>query len=279
MLSIKNQIRKNGLGVYFFEEGDVSRPKEFSRKITSDKSEAFPLLKGLYTTPELAEAFESQQKNNSEFMNNFMMVGGYVKWAKTVGSLATHFKNFVGNLGFAMINGHYDVKELKKSWETVIGDLKGLTDDEFRAKFEKYVELGIIKQSASIGDVKAAIDYKNSDDVFQQILANEKKNNELKKSNAVSRLINKTMPTSKVAEFAATKISETASKTKTLLDNLYQSEDDFWKIHGYENELSQYSKALFGKEKSQLTPDERAKVDKEVSEIIKKPISNIRQGS
>lgn len=265
----QNQIRKNGLGVYFFEEGDVNRPKEFSKKITSDKSEAFPLLKGLYTTPELAEAFEAQQKNNSEFMNNFMMVGGYVKWAKTVGSIATHFKNFVGNLGFAMINGHYDMKELKKSWETVIGDLKGLTDDEFRAKFEKYVELGIIKQSASIGDVKAAIDYKNSDDVFQQILANEKKNNELKKSNAVSRLINKTIPTSKAAEVAATKISETASKTKTLLDNLYQSEDDFWKIHGYENELSQYSKALFGKEKSQLTPDERAKVDKEVSEIIK----------
>ena len=265
----QNQIRKNGLGVYFFEEGDVNRPKEFSKKITSDKSEAFPLLKGLYTTPELAEAFEAQQKNNSEFMNNFMMVGGYVKWAKTVGSIATHFKNFVGNLGFAMINGHYDIKELKKSWETVIGDLKGLTDDEFRSKFEKYVELGIIKQSASIGDVKAAIDYKNSDDVFQQILANEKKNNELKKSNAVSRLINKTIPTSRVAEVAATKISETASKTKTLLDNLYQSEDDFWKIHGYENELSQYSKALFGKNKSQLTPDQRAKVDEEVSEIIK----------
>jgi hypothetical protein len=265
----QNQIRKNGLGIYFFEEGDVNRPKEFSKKITSDKSDAFPLLKGLYTTPELAEAFEAQQKNNSEFMNNFMMVGGYVKWAKTVGSIATHFKNFFGNTGFAMINGHYDMRELKKSWETVIGDLRGLTNDEFRAKFEKYVELGIIKQSASIGDVKAAIDYKNSDDVFQQILANEKKNNELKKSNAVSRLINKTIPTSRVAEVAATKISETASKTKTLLDNLYQSEDDFWKIHGYENELSQYSKALFGKEKSQLTPEERAKVDEEVSEIIK----------
>lgn len=265
----QNQIRKNGLGVYFFEEGDVNRPKEFSKKITKDKSEAFPILKGLYTTPELAEAFEAQQKNNSEFMNNFMMVGGYVKWAKTVGSVATHAKNFFGNIGFAMINGHYNVKELKKSVDTVIGDLKNLTDDDFRVKFEKYVELGIIKQSASLGDIKSAIDYKNSDDVFQQILANEKKNNELKKSNAVSRLINKAIPTSKAAEVAATKISETASKTKSLLDNLYQSEDDFWKIYGYENELSQYSKALFNKDKSQLTPDERAKVDREVSEIIK----------
>ena len=265
----QNEIRKNGLGVYFFEEGDVNRPKEFSKKITKDKSEAFPILKGLYTTPELAEAFEAQQKNNSEFMNNFMMVGGYVKWAKTVGSIATHAKNFFGNIGFAMINGHYNVKELKKSVDTVIGDLKNLTDDDFRVKFEKYVELGIIKQSASLGDIKSAIDYKNSDDVFQQILANEKKNNELKKSNAVSRLINKTIPTSKAAEVAATKISETASKTKSLLDNLYQSEDDFWKIYGYENELSQYSKALFNKDKSQLTPDERAKVDEEVSEIIK----------
>ena len=265
----QNTIRKSGLGVYFFEEGDVNRPKEFNKKITTDKSESFPILKGLYTTPELAEVFESQQKNNSEFMNNFMMISGYVKWAKTVGSVATHAKNFFGNIGFALINGHYDIGELKQSIDTVVGDLRNLTDDEFRSKFEKYVELGIIKQSASIGDVKAMINYKNSDDVFQQILANERKNTELKKSNIVSKIINKAIPTSKISEVAATKISEGASKTKSLLDSLYQSEDDFWKIYGYENELSQYSKALYGKDKSDLTTEERSEVDREISEIIK----------
>jgi len=52
-------------------------------------------------------------------------------------------------------------------------------------------------------------------------------------------------------------------------ENVYQAEDDFYKVFAYENELSRYSKAMFGKSKKELTPDERAEVDKVVAEIVK----------
>ena len=150
----------------------------------------------------------------------------------------------IGNLGFVWINGHYDLTEMSTAYKTVMNDLKNKDKGDLREKMREYIELGIVKQSAGLNEVKDMFKDANYETALYTRLTSKKLTNR---------------------QYIARK----ATKGKRFLEDMYQAEDDFFKIVAYENELSSYSKAMFGKPKNKLTPKELTEVNKVVGEIVK----------
>ena len=244
-----NQVKEAGLGVYLFEN-KVDAPKGFTTQIAAEGSDTMNPLNGLWTTPEIKEDIEKMNENVSKALEFYLKIIAIPKWMKTIGSVATHAKNVFGNLGFMAVNGHTDLRELATAYDAVKNDLfpqsGKLTIEErerVRKKFKKYIQLGIVKQSAGIGEIRDMFNPNNYDEALVERL--NKKVTGLRKLNIKRKKIGK------------------------RIEDWYQSEDDFFKIIAYENELSRYSKALFGKNKKELTPKELGELEDRVASIVK----------
>jgi hypothetical protein len=236
------QVKEAGMEKYFFEKNDPRRPKEFNTQIAVEGSETMNPLNGLYTTKEIAEAFQAQQKQLGDLMETFMKLQSIVRYGKTILSAGTHAKNVLGNLGFVWANGHYT--DMDKAYSIVKNDLLKANNQEKREIMENYIRLGIVKQSAGIGEIMDMFKDAN----FNTAMASRLNNKKLNILGKAKRFL-----------FQAKKFAE----------DLYQAEDDFFKIVAYENELRRYSKALFDKSKKDLTPKELEQVNKVVAEIVK----------
>jgi len=74
-------------------------------------------------------------------------------------------------------------------------------------------------------------------------------------------------------ELTASRLDNSSKKwfndKKKRAEDLYQAEDDFFKIVAYENEVNRYSKALFGVDPTKLTEQQRVELDTKVAEIVK----------
>lgn len=238
-----NSIKKAGMGVYLFNQPDG----EFNVQIASEGSEALSPLNGLYTTREIADEFNKSGmsmdfKGPSEKLMGagfagWMKVTGSVKWAKTIGSVGTHFKNVFGNLGFMWANGHVPM-ELRETHKVIRNDIGSMSDAELNAKMNKYISLGIVKQSAGLGEVKSMLGEEgNFDDVVGTRLDSKGK--------------------------------KLFQRGKKYAEDLYQAEDDFFKIIAYENEVRRYSQAEYGVLPSELTEQQSMELDAKVAEIVK----------
>ena len=201
----------------------------------------------LYTTPEIAKQFAGDYDKawfQGRGIDMAMQASGGVKWAKTIASVGTHSKNVLGNVGFLMANGHLNPWNLQETGSNIVtaadvvyNDLRSLNKRQLRDRMQYYIDLGIVKQNTDVNEVRSLF----QEDQFQDA--------------AASRLENSG--------------KKSAKKAKEFLENLYQSEDDLFKIIAFENEKSRYSQALFGVESSKLTDQQRAEVDGIVSEVVK----------
>ena len=237
-------IRDKGKGVYLFDQPQGA----FDTLIASEGSESLSPLNGLYTTKEVAEEFNKAGANmdfsgpSEKIMGNFfggwLKVTGSVKWAKTIGSAGTHFKNVLGNLGFMWSNGHTDLTMVRETLAIVRNDLGSMSDADLNAKMQKYISLGIVKQNVGLGEVRSMLGEEGS---FDDIVA--------------SRL-----------DSRGKKMAQSAKKTA---EDYYQAEDDFFKIIAYENEVRRYSRAEYGVEPSKLTEQQSQELDAKVAEIVK----------
>ena len=234
-----NTVKESGKGVWLFDK--PTGPN--SVQIASEGSEAMAPLNGMYTTPEIAAEFNKVPEQMGSFMKKYMAAIGTVKWAKTIGSIGTHSKNVIGNLGFMWANGHYDLTQLETAYQTLKADMKG-GSQALQDRMNRYIELGIVKQSAALGEIRDMFKDANMDDA----LANRMNNENLSRS---QNLLRKARVGMKKAE------------------NLYQAEDDFFKIVAFENERNRYAKAQFGVEADQLTPEQSAELDNYVAELVK----------
>ena len=234
------EVKAAGKGVFLFTE-----PRGvYNVKIAGDTSKTMNPLNGMYTTKEIAGEFEAQPQDVGALLENYMKVISTVKWAKTIGSIATHSKNITGNLGFVWLNGHSDLSEMRGSYRTVKNDFSSRNKGDLREKMNHYISLGIVKQSAGLGEIMDM--FKDAD--WDTSMATRLTNKELNAWQKSKRFV---------------------LKGKKVLEDAYQAEDDFFKIVAYENELSRYSKAMFGKNKSELSKEERTEVDEVVAEIVK----------
>jgi len=234
-----NKVKENGKGVFLFDKPNGP----YTAQIASENSEAMAPLNGLYTTPEIAAEFNKSGEQMTAFMQTYMKAIGTVKWAKTIGSVATHSKNVVGNLGFMWANGHTDLTQMNTAYQALKADLSG-GSKEFQARMNRYIELGIVKQSAAVGEIR---------DMFK----------DAKMDDALARRMNDKGLSLK--DKALRKARVGAKK----VEDLYQAEDDFFKIVAFENESNRYSEAMFGKSPEQLNEQERAELDGYVAELVK----------
>ena len=234
-----NTVKENGKGVWLFEKATGQN----SVQIASEGSEAMAPLNGMYTTPEIAAEFNKVPEQMSDFMKKYMAAIGTVKWAKTIGSVGTHSKNAEGNLGFMWVNGHSDLTQIATAYKTIKADIDGKSK-AFQDRMNRYIELGIIKQSAAIGEIRDM--FKDAD--MEKALINRMNNENLSKSQNLFRKIRVGM---KKAE------------------NFYQGTDDFFKIVAFENERNRYAKAQFGVEADQMTTEQSAELDAYVAEVVK----------
>jgi len=226
------EVRNSGLGKFFYEKNDPRRPKEFNTEIAAKGSETMNPLNGLYTTKEIADAFSKQPSATSELMKLYMKVQSFVKWNKTIGSVATHAKNVVGNVGFVWMNSHADLSAISKAYNSVRNDLFNKSNQELREMMDKYIKLGIVKQSAGLGEIRDMFKDANWDDAMAERLSNKDLN-------------------------FGQKVKRKALRAKKRAEDWYQAEDDFFKIVAYENESARYSEAMFGKKYKDLTADQK----------------------
>ncbi len=202
--------RREALGTWMFEKPTG----KYYARIASDKSKTMEPLNGLYTTPEIAKAFEEFNEGvpMSEGLRTYMKFNGYIKAGKTIFSVQTHFRNMVGNVWFVMMNGHWRLGKFGQAAQTAWANVYS-TDQVVRDRFREYIELGVVQDSSAGGELRNYLeDIRKGNDFFQRL--NEKRLNKFK---------NATLETTK---------------------NLYQFEDDMFKIFAFENEKARYAKAF-----------------------------------
>lgn len=245
------KVKQSGMGVYLFDK--PTGP--FSVQIASEGSVSKSPLNGLYTTPEIAKEFNEAGSTEGikgpamtvidQAFKFWLGTAGAVKWAKTIGSVGTHMKNVFGNLGFMAANGHTDLSMLRATYETIKNDLGDMSDEEANARMEKYISLGIVKQNVGLGEIRDMLGKGAFDDV------------------AASRLDEKSKKIWEVWK------GEKFKNAKKWAEDMYQAEDDFFKIVAYENEVNRYSQAEYGVDPSKLTEQQRLELDTKVAEIVK----------
>jgi hypothetical protein len=243
-----NKTAKLGAGTFLQPESTGV----FSTEIKGTGSD----LDGMFTTPEIAQEFQKVEQNSSALLDSYFKIILGTKYAKTILSLATHGKNVFGNLGFMYANGHvFDTPLLSiegvegsddmiSAYQTLRNDFRKKDNKALNEKMNEYIELGIVKQSASIGEIRDMFKDANISVAIENRLNNQKLN---LKNQAI----------------------EGVRKTAKAFEDAYQAEDDFFKIVAFETEKSRYSKALYGKPKSELTAEQAAEVDKYVAKIVK----------
>lgn len=221
--NFQRQLRADGLNRYFFE-----RPigKHFAKVATkgSNSLDALTSGKDLYTTPDIAKMIEQYyaQDTSSAIWKTLAMFNAYAKLAKTVLSTSTHARNFEANSIFYLANGY--------AFDLSINPIKGFLNFTNAAKATgrklaqskvgrdrllEYVELEVVGGSVQAGEIQSYIDdFVSSIDDPQKFYGNRLK---------------------KIRNRSIEKVAE-----------LYQAEDDFWRIVAFETELDRYTKAFAG---------------------------------
>jgi hypothetical protein len=231
-----NKLKAEGMGKFFFTEATG----EATSKIASWETKSLAPLGNLYTFPELKDALmvaEREKKNLLQFL------AGHVRIMKTVYNPATHVKNLLGSMAFAVSNGHWmylgkTLSYMKKSKSKELMELIDILNRE-----------GVLNNNIGVGEINQYFKkHDNVDDLLKDI--NLKFNKE-------------------TAAYLGQKVTVNLKKIPNGLKKLYALEDDIFKVLGFVNETNLYAKAEYGKEFDALSPNEKAKVIKEAAERVK----------
>ena len=175
-------------------------------------------LEGMYTTKGMAEALENaatgiNSKNSLGKLYNSLVL--YPKAtsqiAKTILSPVTHMRNFVSAGAFATANGIIpDPAAIKQAYQALQTPLKGtrMQND----LYQKLLRLGVVNSNVRLGDLSRLMEDVN----FGATMTSDKG----------LRLLAKPL-----------------SKLKSVSQDLYTAEDDFWKIASWAMETKRLEKA------------------------------------
>jgi hypothetical protein len=220
-------VRAMGMGDFLFEKETGKYATPIAGKGSSSMA---PLTQGktLYTTKDIADAFENFNESNqlNWFMRNYMRLISTAKFSKTVLSVMTHVRNIVGNLWFLAANGHLGGRSGGKAIQTIANDLGKLNRQDFRDRMLKYIELGVINEDSRSGELKDVINDVNARDLDIETMFDNK----------TTRL---------------------RKKALRLVTNLYQAEDNLFKIYAFEKEVKRYAEA-YGDTKTRQEIEELA---------------------
>ena len=255
-----SKIKDIGNGVFLFKEKDVRRPNDYVR-ISAEGNQSLEPLDGYFAPKEMVDQLmkgsnliDTNSKTFEKIYETWLKAVGGVKYAKTILSVGTHAKNVLGNLYFMAQNGYVDPKEFNNAFKVLKNDFMGMTDEQLNEKLDEYVKAGIINQGVSIREVKEMLEGDDNFDVRVDKRISDKA--ESKRKTVLKNAKKKIKQAGQVAE------------------DLYQAEDDMFKIVAYENEKKRYAKALKNQEYDSLSEKDKKEVDDIVIENVKNLLPN-----
>jgi len=192
-----NQVLKDGKGVFLFDQADA--PVGATKKIAEVGSKTMSPLNGLYTFPEIEQAFRDalDKEQLGGLYKTVIQINGMVKYGKTVIAPTTMARNWMSASLFTVANGHFNWSKIGKSIDVTSSYRTGQGDGvEYLKRLKK---LGVVHDNPYAGEM---IDL-------------------LKDTNAEQWVSG----TGMIKSFF-----DNATR-------FYQYGDDFWKIVGFENEV------------------------------------------
>ena len=235
-----NSLKEFGMGKFFFTE----KTEDATVKFAGDESDALAPLNGIWTFPEIKESLKVAEKQTAGLLSQ---MAGRVRMLKTVYNPATHVKNIIGNMGFAVSNGHWE--NIPEAYKYMRAAITGKTDQDIMNMMDTLNRYGVLNNVIGIGELKAYFDKNESVDDFLKTVYNSANSN-----TTASKL---------------GKAKANLSKIPKAIEKAYAIEDDVFKILAFVNESNRYSKAMFGVNYNKLSDDQKKEIDSIASEIVK----------
>jgi hypothetical protein len=235
-----NSLKEFGMGKFFFN----NKTEDATVKFAGDASDALAPLNGIYTFPEIKESLQIAQK---ETTNIFLQMAGRVRMFKTVYNPSTHVKNIIGNMGFAVSNGHWN--NLPEAYKYIKGSIKGGSNKDVMQMMETLNRYGVLNNVIGVGELKSYFDNNESIDDFLKTIYNN-----ANKSTTAATL---------------GKAKANLSKIPKAIEKAYAIEDDVFKILAFVNESNRYAQAIYNKKYDNLSATEKKEIDGIASEIVK----------
>ena len=210
--SFLTDVAREGAGRIFHPEPVVINGQNFIREIAPEGSRAMGPLSGLFTTPEIAAAFERQFSTpNMEWYGRlYMAANGTVSLSKTVLSPVTQLRNLTGNTLLQLANGNINPLYAPKAIRATIQGLTSGPDMVWRTYYRRLQRLGVVGESANAGELRAIL---RDMGVGQDRLS-------------------------------GSKVARGAAEVSTAAQHLYRAGDDVWKVFAFESEMTKYRAVL-----------------------------------
>ncbi|PLT26675.1 LPD5 domain-containing protein [Pseudoalteromonas sp. MelDa3] len=207
-------IRDMGINNFIFEKD--SRPPNATVQLAGEASEVYAPLNGMWTTPEIKEAFEDAMggERGEGWLDKAIQINGFIKFGKTVLSPTTAMRNVMSAYFFTVANGHFNQKYMKQAVAAFNAQVKEKVTDGESDYIKRLIKLGVLYDSANAGDIVKVM----TDGKISQMLEG--------KSNTGFDGLNK----------LADKTTENLRWLTAKATGFYRFGDDFWKIVGFENE-------------------------------------------
>jgi len=206
------EVRLKGEGVFLFTEDNA--PTGSYVQLAADASDAMAPLNGLYTTPELKQGFidATEQDSLRGFFGVWQSLNSFVKYGKTVVAPTTIARNFMSASLFTVANGHFNWSEAGRSMESMVSYFNS-EEGGPTAYLRELKRLGVMYDTPRGSElVKALEDSFGTGSIDRE----------------VSRNIN--LSVSGAKDFAVAGMD--------FFAKFYQFGDDFWKIIGFENQVT-----------------------------------------
>lgn len=235
-------LSKDGLGIFFWKEDDLSQPEGLVPVSTAGNFNALKdPFAGLMTYSEIEREF---QLRRDEFQHHGI-IRGYMKFltnikiGKTVGSPQTQARNFIGNAPFAVAHGYFNpfdplsYKNLQYMNQAFVKMFKaqvrptGKTAALYEVRIQRMIELGILGQDVRSGELM---------DQMRSAYTKEFTNETLLEQEFGA---GKT-PWSRIAR--KLKSAHIFSKSSIgLAKKLYSANDAVWKAFAWESEVAKWT--------------------------------------
>lgn len=194
------RVRDIGMGAFLFEKDEA--PPDATTPIAAKGSEIYAPLNGLWTYPEINQAFIDMMgtQNTDSFYNTLIRLNSGVKYGKVILSPITQMRNFQSAMFFALANGDLSMDGLRKSISAWRGYVTGLSSEETSKMMRELLELGVLYEGANFGELM---------DMFKDV--------------QIESMFEGTGPLASLKTL------------KTFSESMYKYGDDFWKIIGFES--------------------------------------------
>lgn len=221
---------------------DETRTGNLTVQIAPPGSDTMDPLNGLWTTPEIANIFNTA--NNRQQLGwmarIYYATVGAVKVGKTVLSTGAQGVNLLSNMFQAIYNGWIGFPMGGQKFEAFLGSMKafkGTQSEKDAIEFERMVAAGVLGNSTTAGEIRSA---------------------------AINMMAGvRGEPTPGIIPKGPAKVYEFLAKT-------YQATDEMLRIWGFRVERERYARALYGQPYDTLTPQQQQQLFDRAASVIRR---------